>query len=1232
MRAPTPPCRCLTCRKRKTRCAGERPICSTCISNGHDCLGYTDLAEKKKELAQRGSGSNRAKNPAAHVKREYDDELDPDESADSASPNSGPLLDNTDDDDDDDGDRNGKGRRLDGRIRRRKSSGSSQGHSQSQSGQDRDRDHDTGRSHRPSYQKHDKQQNASGQRSQRSVSFREGSQGNATRRSPSQHMHQHQHHNESHRVPYFRYFGPTAIVPGYKQMVVDVSVRDRHRSRGSSFSTASPRTAFTDGLNSSGAHRGRHGNFDTVFENLEDIPVYDPSDSGAVHPLIISLVKTFFVNLGCNYPFLREARVLRMVREKRAEAYLVDAMCSLAARFSDLPIFSNGNGDTAGDGDGGLSRSEFGHVFAQRAKASTVDTFPCPSVAAVQANLLMAYESFGADQDSALWMYLGISIRMAVDLGLQKKISVAHQGESDPWLMRSWAGKDDGEDGSEDEDDEDDGGSSHTARKKGPDNSNDEGAAENEDRMSDAAESRDVERFRAEELRAAEQERADTFWAVFFLDRVISSGTGRPVTFRDDDFELALPEPTFDPTTGWPAPFPILVQIINIYGRVSDILNNIRSVDDLTQEKMQRLGHMENELTQLYQRQDLRLNFNANNFQAYVRAGQSTTFILLHFWFHALIIILHQPTLLTPFGGLRNTRQLLPNSHELSMSSAKTIADILAFAELIDPKSFIGNPFTSQPMYIAACAFLMESIVNASLPASRDTTPPSSDQRFQARGFSGARTNGNGSGGSGADARTFASSKHSLLASNANQNYQRCYKSLQQLHRHWGGVRYILTALDQKSKGIWDCETFTSEDVEGLKEPPHRGRLSQMPRFDIPTSPKAPPIAWSLTGTSNSANPSVTLLYQSHPNTAGPAQASHEGQDSATAPNKPAKPQQQQEPQAQPPKPYQSPQPLSASTPPGNMIYDPIRQSLPEVPAMLYGRAYPQANVSAVRYSAQVSGHSQEQQYQQQNGSQHSLSFSESPPTAQGPGRAMYDYEEMQHDNQQQQQQQYHNPHHHLQHEHGHQHQHQNQYHHHEHQHQHQNQHGHQHELQHQHPPQQLQHQQLQHNQQQQNHDQQLHQGYMQQQHGDGGHNHGQPQQGPQHPLPVPVPSYNTPSSNQSPSYDGTILPDPSPPSNGLGEYGQAGVGGGVTHGHAAGIGQLDGNGLYQPDLSQGGLASGPFHYIETGPITEIITFDSQEVDLSSLALPVDMMPQWLEYVPSNVMDLFDENATGEGQ
>lgn len=256
-------------------------------------------------------------------------------------------------------------------------------------------------------------------------------------------------------------------------------------------------------------------------------------------------------------------------------------------------------------------------------------------------------------------------------------------------------------------------------------------------------------------------------------------------------------------------------------------------------------------------------------------------------------MLLHQPTLMHSFEG--QIQQLLPNSRELSMSSAKTIADILAFAELIDPRSFIGNPFTSQPMYIAACAFLMESAAHtSSSPTSRDTSPPAKERR----------PNG--------DRSREQKQKHSLLASAANQNYQCCYKALQQLETYWGGTRYILVALDQKAKGIWDPETYTEQEYESTKvrhdmipnwrrkisltAPSPSARLSDLvrsPQLEASNIDPSQAIGWSLTGTTNSPSSNLTFMYQN----------------------------------------VNGEQILSPPIPPigaGNMIYDPIRQSLPE--------------------------------------------------------------------------------------------------------------------------------------------------------------------------------------------------------------------------------------------------------------------------------------------------------------
>ena len=243
--------------------------------------------------------------------------------------------------------------------------------------------------------------------------------------------------------------------------------------------------------------------------------------------------------------------------------------------------------------------------------------------------------------------------------------------------------------------------------------------------------------------------------------------------------------------------------------------------------------------------------------------------------------------------------KLLPNSRELSMSSAKTIADILAFAELIDPGSFIGNPFTCQPMYVAACAFLSESEAHsASQPASRDPSPPPSTHQPDSRGVKIAQLR----------------QKHSLLAAAAKQNYQRCYNALQQLEVYWAGVRYILVALDQRAKGVADPETYTQQEYESTKlkpavVPSWKRKLSQLgpvsPRMrdmSLPESPRAAinataidsaqAIGWSLTGTTNSPNSNLTFMYANNEQIQPPTFQSHPGSS--------------------------------------NMVYDPIRQSQPD--------------------------------------------------------------------------------------------------------------------------------------------------------------------------------------------------------------------------------------------------------------------------------------------------------------
>ncbi|OBT70909.1 hypothetical protein VF21_10136 [Pseudogymnoascus sp. 05NY08] len=539
-----------------------------------------------------------------------------------------------------------------------------------------------------------------------------------------------------------------------------------------------------------------------------------------------------------------------MLREKKVEAILVDAICAVAARFSTHPLLITAYSSAIGDDPDASKhpRSGYGQIFARRANSVVVDSFPCPTLASIQACLLLAYVSFGTNQDSALWLFLGCAIRMVQDLGLQKLEGIKYPGRpidaTDAYATAASIPR----------------------------------QAEERAGLGEAAQAMDI----SLDLDIFEAEHTNTFWAVLMLDRVISSGTGRPVTLRDEDIDLPFPSYSLDPESGWPLPFPALIRILHLYGRVTDLLNAIRDTKDVTPDMRRRLDEMESDLTNVYEGLDQRLTFNVFNFQHYVEVEQGANFVMLHFWFHTLIIILHQPTLLHASGV--SLQDLSPNSRELSMSSAKTIADILAFAELIDAKIFIGNPFTSQPIYIAACAFLMEMAAQtASQPSSRQTTPP-----YQPSDTGKDRRSTTGSGGSRPD--NHQSRKHSLLASAAKQNYQRCYKALQQLKNYWVGIKYILTALDQKAEGVWDPEIYTAEEMESAKQDKTRASNSLYVRVQSPHGRAEPSTnksmireaeqditmratdlqvmdagqMWTLNGNINSPNANLTLLY---PNT-----------------------------------------------------------------------------------------------------------------------------------------------------------------------------------------------------------------------------------------------------------------------------------------------------------------------------------------------------------------------------
>ncbi len=126
-------------------------------------------------------------------------------------------------------------------------------------------------------------------------------------------------------------------------------------------------------------------------------------------------------------------------------------------------------------------------------------------------------------------------------------------------------------------------------------------------------------------------------------------------------------------------------------------------------------------------------------------------------------------------------------------------------------------------MYIAACAFLLESAAHStSRPQSRSKTmllhpqPPSRSTTMAAmtsRSQNHHLEEGEELKNRGGIPDGKETGKQSLLATAAGHNYQRCYQALKTLQTYWAGTRYIVTVLDQKAKGSPDPLLYTAEDV-----------------------------------------------------------------------------------------------------------------------------------------------------------------------------------------------------------------------------------------------------------------------------------------------------------------------------------------------------------------------------------------------------------------------------------
>jgi hypothetical protein len=289
--------------------------------------------------------------------------------------------------------------------------------------------------------------------------------------------------------------------------------------------------------------------------------------------------------------------------------------------------------------------------------------------------------------------------------------------------------------------------------------------------------------------------RRRVFWTVYFLDRLTSMGLGRRFVMWETDIETALPGYNADldemlaspgNDSGYqgenylPLPYTYVAQIMRIHGNISTILN-------FCEEPHRRLAQLQEAMEQLQdfnRRIPPSFEFTVQNFQVYSQRSLAGGFLLVHFWYHALIILVNCPTFLST-----SLHPKLPNlgNWEQAYISAKAISDFLSYVDLLNSSAYLANPFINQCIYVGACALvqkIQDRLSNDSQLEVYNTLP------FNER----------------------------LDVSSDQASYEICRKALLRMQAYWLGMNWTNVSLEQFSRGILDIDLCTNDSNEDYNQ------------------------------------------------------------------------------------------------------------------------------------------------------------------------------------------------------------------------------------------------------------------------------------------------------------------------------------------------------------------------------------------------------------------------------
>ncbi|KAG0339160.1 hypothetical protein BG004_006937, partial [Podila humilis] len=153
-------------------------------------------------------------------------------------------------------------------------------------------------------------------------------------------------------------------------------------------------------------------------------PLYGIKDEVPRKDVLDHLIELYFDSIYFQMPIIHPGTFMRQYREGKVAPNLLNAICAAVARFSNHPDVVTTPAFLAGE------------PFATNLRGMLVDSIDVPTVSNVQALIFLSMYEYGAARGPRAWMFGGMAVRQAQELGLNREDSSPVFYLKGDWVMR----------------------------------------------------------------------------------------------------------------------------------------------------------------------------------------------------------------------------------------------------------------------------------------------------------------------------------------------------------------------------------------------------------------------------------------------------------------------------------------------------------------------------------------------------------------------------------------------------------------------------------------------------------------------------------------------------------------------------------------------------------------------------------------------------------------------------